>query len=394
MKKYMHFEGLRGVAAFIVFLSHFRPTFCIDINKNILDNLNITSLHGRAIAENFMSLLYEGTLPVYIFWFMSAFVISIKLFDKVRNVNNSYLVEASSKRYFRLMIPVFFASLLSFLLMKTHTMYNLELADKLGRGYKDDWLGLWFNFNPTVIHFLRTTIFEVFINNNCNYNIALWTMMPELMGSFLCFGLFAVMGKNKKRFLIYTILAFFLTMGGLRDTIIFYYLVFTLGLMWCDAQNSNDEGVFLRNTIRKIMQSRLTPLLLLVTGFGVTIFSDSVYALPKNFYYLFNFPVKAIGFTLLINNTGIIRKFFSIRPLTFMGKISFSFYLIHIPVMFSIGIYLYLYGGISSPYKLQIVFMSLLVITIILSWLFMKLVDKKAIKISDKIGRYFSGNQG
>jgi peptidoglycan/LPS O-acetylase OafA/YrhL len=277
--------------------------------------------------------------------------------------------------------------------MKTHHIYNLELASQLGKGYSDSWLGLWFNFDPGYIHFLKTSIVEVFVNNNCNYNIALWTMMPELMGSLLCFGLFAIIGKNRLRFLVYIILSAFMTIGGFRDTTIFYYLVFTLGLMWCDAVNSADEGIYLKNTIRKIFQSRITPVLLLITGFAVTIFSDTVYALPKNLYYLFTFPLKSIGFTLLVNNFGFIQKLFSTRPMTFMGKISFSFYLIHIPVIFSLGIYLYMYGGIDSQYKTLIIFLILIAVTIFLSYLFMKYIDKKAISISDRIGKYFSGNQ-
>ena len=390
MKKYMHFEGLRGVAALVVFFAHFRPTFCTDINKTFLDYIGITGLAQRAALENFISLFYEGTLPVYIFWYMSAFVISIKLYDYSRNENNKYLIEASTKRYVRLAIPVFFSSLICFLLMKAHWIYNLELAEQLGKGYQDGWLHLWYNFEPGIIHFLKTTIVEVFIHGNPNYNIALWTMNPELMGSFLCFGLFAVIGKNKKRFVIFLSMCIFLTIAGLSDTICFYYLVFVLGLMWCDAINSLDEEVYLKNRLKNIFNSRLTAVLLLTIGFCMTIYSDSVNPLPINLYYLFNFPVKAIGFTLLVNNFNLIKKIFSMKPMIFFGKISFSFYLIHIPIMFSIGIYLYSFAGIESEYKTLIVFGSLIVITVILSYLFMRLIDNKGISISNKVGKYFS----
>ena len=73
-----------------------------------------------------------------------------------------------------------------------------------------------------------------------------------------------------------------------------------------------------------------------------------------------------------------------------MGKLSFSFYLLHIPIMFSAGIYIYMYAGITSPYKTLIVFVLLSVLITACSYVFMLLVDKKAIKISDRIGRYFA----
>lgn len=389
----MHFEGLRGIAAFIVFMSHFRPTFCVDINNKFLDYLGIVSIQKRAFIENFISLLYEGYLPVFIFWLMSAYLISIKLFDESRNENNKYLVEVSTKRYFRLAIPVFFSSLLCYILMKTNHIYNHELAEYLGKGYKDGWLNLLYNFKPGFIHFLKTTIIEVFIPGNCNYNIALWTMNPELLGSFLCFALFAFIRKNKRRFLLYLDIILFLTIAGFRDTTYFYYLIFSIGIMWCDAIHSTDDGIYLKDKIRKIYSSKLTAIVLLIAGFGATIISDTLLPIHKNLYYFFTFPVKAIGFTLLINNFDSFKKIFSIKPLTFMGKISFSFYLIHIPVMFSLGIYLYLYAGILSPYKTLIIFFTLTIVNIFLSYLFMKFIDKKAIAVSDRIGKYFSKNQ-
>ncbi len=389
----MHFEGLRGIAAFIVFLSHFKPTFCVNINQTFLDYFGVNEIKERAFYENFLSLLYEGTLPVYIFWLMSAYVILIKLFDVTRNKNNMYLIEASTKRYFRLAIPVFFSSLLCFILLKNHLILNLELAQFSGNGYQDIWLSKWFDFIPNTIHFLKTTIVEVFIPGNSNYNIALWTMNPELLGSYLCFGLFAVIGKNKLRFLLYLIVSAFLIIAGLRDTTYFYYLIFIIGIMWCDAINSTDEGVYLKDNIRRIYGSRITAIILLLTGFGATIISDTIYPIHKNLYYFFTFPVKAIAFTLLINNFDGMKKLFSIKPLIFLGKISFSFYLIHIPIMFSFGIYLYMYAGILSPYKTLIVFTVLVFTTVLLSYFFMKFIDQKAIKLSDKIGKFFSKNQ-
>jgi peptidoglycan/LPS O-acetylase OafA/YrhL len=393
MKKFLHFEGLRGIAAFIVFMAHFRPTFCSGIEQKFLDFMQITGIKSRALAENIMGILYTGELPVYIFWFMSAYVISIKLFDLKRNADNKYLIEASTKRYIRLGVPVFFSSLLCYILMKTNQIHNSELAEHLGKNYSDGWLNMWYHFNPSFIHFLKTSTIEVFMPGNSNYNMVLWTMNPELLGSFLCFGMFAVLGKNEKRFLIYILALLFLFIGGLRDNHYFYYIPFVCGIAWCDVIHSSDENVYLKNTILKIYESKLTPLILLCMAYGVTIFSDVFRPMPKNLYLFFSLPVKAIGFTLLVNNFTSIKRLFSTKVFTFMGKISFSFYLIHIPIMFSIGASLYLYAGIDDQYKLPVMFFSLTAINIVLSWMFMKLVDNKAISLSDKVGKYFSAFQ-
>src|SRR5204863_3143518 len=85
MKKYLHFEGLRGIAAIVVFFAHFRPTFITDIDQKFLNSAGVADVTLRKILLDFLTLFYEGELPVFIFWLMSAYVISIKLFDVVRN---------------------------------------------------------------------------------------------------------------------------------------------------------------------------------------------------------------------------------------------------------------------------------------------------------------------
>ena len=390
MKRLLHLEGLRGVSAFIVFMAHFKPTFCININDQLLDWMGLLGIGERMLAENFLRVFYEGTLPVFIFWFMSAFVISIKLFDRSVNEKNRYLVEAASKRYFRFAIPVFFSSLLCFILIKTNFMLNHQLANAAGHGYEDGWLGLWYNFDPGIIHFLKTTVVEVFLTGNCNYNIALWTMTPELMGSLLCFGVFAIAGKNKLRFVIYSAVGLFMIIAGLRDVNYFVYFIFLCGIIWSDSVYSQDEDLFLKEKFARVINSRWFAFGLLAFSFGATIYSDVFKPIPENLYYFFNYPVKSIALTLSISNFSTMRKFFELRPFRFMGKLSFSFYLLHIPIMFSAGIYLFMFAGITSPYKTLIVFVFLSVLITVCSYLFMLLVDKKAIKVSNRIGRYFS----
>ena len=145
--------------------------------------------------------------------------------------------------------------------------------------------------------------------------------------------------------------------------------------------------------MKKIFTSKLTPVILLLVSFSVTIFSDVVWQLHNTFYVLFNLPVKAIGFTLLVNNIDLFKRILSTKFFTFMGKISFSLYLIHIPILFSIGAWLYLYAGIVSEQKILIIFLLLTAINIVLSYIFMLLVDNNAIKISDRVGKYFSSKQ-
>ncbi len=392
MRKLTHFDGLRGLAAFIVFLAHFRPTFCLNINNQVLDAAGITGEKSRAFAQNLLSLFYEGALPVFIFWFMSAYVISVKLFNNDSTKSEKYLIEASTKRYFRLAIPVFVSSLFVFLLLKANLIYNSTLATQLGKGFSDGWLNQQYHFDAGFIHFLRITFIEVFINGNCNYNFVLWTMAPELLGSFLCFGLFAVIGRNSQRYIVYVIAVILLTFGGFREVTYFFYLTFVIGLLWCDVMNSNDEAAY-KPVLKKLFTSTRFTIELLILSFVIPIYSDVIHPLPANLYSLFAFPVKAIAITLSVHQFTAIRNLFSTTIFRFMGKISFSLYLLHIPVLFSLGAWLYLYAGIPAPYKLPVVFVAVSAALIVMSYLFERYIDKGAIKLATRVGKFFSSSK-
>jgi peptidoglycan/LPS O-acetylase OafA/YrhL len=393
MRKLTHFDGLRGLAAFIVVLAHFRPTFCLNINEQVLNVAGITGEKSRIIVTNFLSLFYEGGLPVFIFWMMSAYVISLKLFqsDKVKSEN--YLIEASTKRYFRLAIPVVVASFFCFVLMKLNMMYNITLANALGTGYADGWLNQQYHFDAGFFHFVRTSFVEVFMNGNCNYNFVLWTMAPELLGSLMCFALFAIIGTNKKRYLIYVVSIVLLTFGGFRDVTYFFYLTFFIGMLWCDVMNSKDEDIAFRPALRKIFNSKSLTVFLMVISFAIPIYSEAIRPLPRNLYYLFAFPVKAVAIVLAVHQFKLMRKLMTTRVMRFMGKISFSMYLLHIPVLFSLGAYMYLNAGIPDTVKLPAIFVAVFAALISISFLFEKYVDRTAIKLSNKVGKYFSSTK-
>lgn len=390
MKKILHFEGLRGLAALIVFIAHFIPTFCLNIDKDLIASVGITDITTIKIISNFLKLFYDGELPVYIFWFMSAYLISIKLFDPERNKNGEYLIEASTKRYFRLAIPVFASSIVCFILLKAGLIQNIQLAKYHGHEYQSGWLNNYYHFDPGFFAFLKTTLVDVFLSANSSYNMVLWTMSPELLGSLLCFGSFAVFGQSKNRFIIYLAMTIFLFIAGIFSLTNYYYVVFLCGIIWCDVLNSMDENVFLKNNIKQLLVSKAFPVAILIFVYCTITYSDVIKPIHPSLYYFFDYPLKAIGITMLINNFGFLKKILSFKPFTFLGKISFSLYLIHIPLLFSIGAYLFMYAGFEPEYKIPLLFSILLVLTIAISYLFTILVDDKSIAISNRIGKFFS----
>lgn len=100
MKKNLALEGLRGFAALIVVFCHLKNTFFINYQNFIHTYLSayISKFWVNSI-EYLISFFFDGTLAVNIFWLMSAYVISIKLFNSSYEESKDYLILSFLKRY-------------------------------------------------------------------------------------------------------------------------------------------------------------------------------------------------------------------------------------------------------------------------------------------------------
>lgn len=157
--KLYYLEGIRGVAAFIVLIAHLKNIFAPDLEVQSLHFL-IRLTHSQIVGtmlNSFVYLLFAGKLSVHVFWFMSGYVLSIKLFSAT---GNDYLKAAVIKRYFRLAIPVLASVLLAYGLMKGGWMYNSELARVLGERYSG--LNTVYNFDPDLLNAIRSGLWDSF----------------------------------------------------------------------------------------------------------------------------------------------------------------------------------------------------------------------------------------
>lgn len=101
VKKLIYLEGLRGIAAFIVVISHFIQVFypaMLESNPTLVHNSFETW-----ISDSPINFLYNGNFAVYIFFILSGYVLSIKYHQKK---DLEIIFELGVKRYIRLAIPV------------------------------------------------------------------------------------------------------------------------------------------------------------------------------------------------------------------------------------------------------------------------------------------------
>ena len=374
--KLNYLEGVRGLAAFIVLITHLKIILSIDLKIETLQYF-ISISHSTVVGKmlnSFVEIIFDGKLAVQVFWFMSGYVISIKLFNAA---GNDYLLNAIIKRYFRLAIPALGSVLLVYGLLKFGLMYNTALDDNLGEKYRG-WSTVY-DIKPNFFNALRSGLWDSFFNfkHKGSYNPILWTMTPELYGSFFCFFLFAVFKTRRGRYFIYSgiaLIALFME---------YYWLVtFILGFFLCDIDHTENGLKKIVHWIAKHIFSKwyyvfgIVLILIFINGFGQTFYS--AYA---------GILVSAVGIFMIINSNGL-RRLFQHKILVWLGKISFSLYLIHLPIICSLSCYLLLNLGFGYFYNGLISVAVSMVFILFAAALFTKWVDSPAVIFSNWFAKF------
>src|SRR5579871_636494 len=134
------FEGLRGIAALIVVIHHLRLTFYATSYSDMRAHL---AFLPYAVARPLVAAaegLYNGTFAVWLFWIMSAFVLSLQFFLRAHETPptraHNYLEDAFLRRYPRLLLPVLASVCLAYTVQSLGLMHNLALAHALGESYE------------------------------------------------------------------------------------------------------------------------------------------------------------------------------------------------------------------------------------------------------------------
>ena len=166
-----HFDGVRGWAALAVVVFH-----------------STTELFGGVIpflATGWLGLFNDGLLAVYIFFVLSGFVLSNQFFAAG---NLARIRITALGRYVRLTIPIAAASFLTFILMKSGFLFNHDAAVIL---HREDWLGWFYQFPASLASYLRFAFYAIYFDfdSHTAYDVVLWTMPYELIGSFLVFAM-------------------------------------------------------------------------------------------------------------------------------------------------------------------------------------------------------------
>ncbi|MGE0566319.1 MAG: acyltransferase family protein [Bacteroidia bacterium] len=375
-EKHNYFEGLRGILALIVFAHHFILLFYSSVYYGSLhfsDYINNPYSSNLLLANTPLNLFMNGNWAVCMFFTLSGYVLTIKYF---KTSKQDVLRNSALKRYFRLAIPIFGSALLIFVLHKVGLFKDVSYP----RTHSDFQFGKdLFTTDLDLPSFLKTTFISIPLNGNNIYAPVYWTMQHEFLGAIFILALLLVIHKVEKKNLVLILLIVVLLIAKK------YYL--TAFLFGCFLSfNASLISIIKYKKTLLLFSLLLGTYLIGIPNIEEKALAKTIYSpfagYPNEIVILFHVLSSAL-ILLFISQTNFIQKALSVKPLVWLGKISFSLYLIHLPLIFIIGSYfLSSTHGSLNPYLLFIV---LLIVTTSSSFFFYLMFDKNAINFSNKL---------
>ena len=382
-QKIKYLDGLRGLAALAVVMDHAFDAFFASTNISPFEVRH--SSFEDLFFKTPLHLILNGHFAVIIFFILSGFVLSYKFFNE-HDYNSP--ISGAVKRYFRLAIPVSASIFIMFILWKTH-LINLQPI------YKEtlsSWIGMQKDFAPHFIDMIRTAFYGVFIEGDGRYNTVLWTISLEFIGSMLVFAFLALFGKLSKRFIVYFVLA-----------VIFFktpFLAFIFGIILADRFEYLRSSGFSK-WMNKGLFIPVTAIALLIGSVPFTPYFSYAYPSLK-FLNIDSYTriqtihtfVAALLVVSIICSKPLI-SFLSHKIFTYLGRISFGVYLMHIPVLFTLTMFAFIHLRNHFHYVPAAVIACAITLPFVIpvAHLFTKFIDEPAIRFSSYVYKRFFENK-
>ncbi len=384
MQKIKYLEGLRGIAALITLFAHLAVTCFITHQQFLYSKINNWEVNSvlKLFLINSINKLVDGKFAVWIFWVLSAYVISILFFKKNENYDK-VLIGYFTKRYFRLFIPVLFSVIFAYLLLKFGFMYNRKLAVILGPPYQNGWLDNFYFFEPDFFKAVGSAMYATFFSYrpDYTYNSVLWTIQNEFLGSLFTFSIFGVIRHNSKRYILY-----FIIMVVLIKLEIIWLCAFVLGHILCDYDFSNSENRVVKYIKAKELRIHSFKFIGFVFSILFMVFGNEI----LDFLQIspdYNNLILSVFLVYICLRNDYYKSIFSSKIPYWLGKISFGLYLIQLPIICSLTSYLIL---ANNTFQGKIV-ASVITIALVLmgAAFFTKFIDKKSVYFANRVGDYF-----
>jgi peptidoglycan/LPS O-acetylase OafA/YrhL len=398
-EKFKFIEGARGLASLQVLVLHYFSAFLPAF-------IGLVGSQPHYSWENWLRktpvfFLIDGNTAVFVFFLMSGFVLAPAF---TRSTSGTFALVA--KRFVRLYIPVGVAVILSIAMVISFP----DLRAHVSSLTHSQWINELYR-NPRTIALLAKDLFTgsmllgyqgVSILSNAGWltryldlsgvsysmDPPLWTLHAEFWGSMLLIvTAWLYTCAPRRLFKAVFVLMFFLTGTS-------YFTLFLLGFAAYMSRNW-----FLKQTSRR---ASLAGAVLIVTGIlvcstKIPVPYEAILKVCARFSWLHAFGIAQLkgqlGAIFLLSGVLLsagARSFLSHRIPLWLGKISFSLYLIHFPIIFTFGFGLFNVLAPHTSYAIAIVTTTVIScsLTIAVAAAFERFVDRPSVVCANWSARH------
>lgn len=358
-------DGLRGVAAFSVVLSHFCCAFLPGLIPFQTPNL-------AAITDSPASILYNGRYAVAVFFVLSGYVVASSAAKRVRSVPMNL-----AARYVRLAVPVFASVLFAWALLKAFPGGLAHLKEVLPHS----WLAFSYDGNtPGFLHAVYHGAVGVFVHKASLFNNPLWTIKIEMLASIAIYLIFGLT-DGAARWLTVGAYAMGCAVTGHTE-----YLGFAVGMALCELRGAKFPawvgwaGLVVGWACGCVFEG-------IAERQGLAVLPD-FFALGANNGFFAD--LGATGLVVAALTLLPVQKALSQRVPRFLGRLSFPLYLVHVPLLYTV--FAYGYGRVP----LGLLFAAFVAVALGVAWVFEVLIDAKVMtalkRLPDRLPRLIGGS--
>ena len=357
-------DGVRGVAAMIVVVFHF---LCL-LQPGVVPDMTPTPVF---LADTPVAILWNGPFAVSIFFVLSGFVIA-----GAAERRNERVITNMVTRYIRLAVPVLASVILAWILLSIFPTATVDLGKVLNEPSR--WLTYTYQGEiPPLYIAVMEGLVTNFLSGESLFNNVLWTMRIELIGSFLIFGIYWLSaGKARMLILAFTGIVIFVLIEPA-------YLAFVLGALIHEA---NIRGLLIKS-------GNFLPYLIFAGGIilgSPGLGTAERWGLPDvpwrltigNPHGLIAVFAAALLIIAIISSSRLGR-YFSTHLCQWLGRISFSLYLVHVPLLYTLVAATY----VNIESNLYVMATAYFCITLSLAHVFTIFVDEPALRLLPHVRR-------
>lgn len=354
--RFHELDSMRGVAALIVLFHHYAYMFYPQI------------MTGASLKGALLYPLLAGHESVMFFFLLSGFVLSLPFLRGKCQPYPTFI----SRRVLRIYGPYLGALALA---IAGCALYHNRLGST-------GWAaGTW--FQPVRWSSVRDHLLFIGDYNYSEYNTAFWSLVYEMRISLIFPFMFLLADRIKLRYTLAVILL--CTLVGARfDNLLFitieYIAVFFMGILLAKS--------YVPLSAKYLRSSRWWKVLLAFASTALYLGGHRL-AEARLFWRLGDIPIAigAAGLLLIGANSRVPRTILLSKGPSFLGRISYSLYLVHTTVLFAMAAALH--GKIDN----LTFFVSYVPLAIFLSWLFYLAVEEPFTHLSRKVGRRSSSRE-